>query len=162
MDLTFVNLDDDAELELIAGEYDGNLRYYDQGSNGLYTRKTGDDNPFDSCTMNITVTSPTFANLDDDDDLELALGGQGTHGGPSNRGHIDYYDKDDDGDYVEKAGNNNPFNSIDVGWGVQIRPKLADLDGDAPFDLIICSGISNALDHYEENSSGNFIRKDRE
>ena len=103
MSLTFANIDSDSELELVAGDNNGIIRYYDKGSNGLYTRKTGDDNPFDGIDIGL-ASYPVFANLDDDDDLELALGGQGTHKGRSSRAHIDYYDKDDDGDYVEKTG----------------------------------------------------------
>ena len=144
VNFTFVNIDSDPELELVGGENDGTIRYYDKGSNGLYTQKTGAENPFDGIDIG-DVSYPVFANMDDDDDLELALGGQGTHNNKNNRGHIDYYDKDDDGDYVEKTGNNNPFNSIDVGWGISIRPKLVDLDGDNNLDLL----ISTSSPYYE-------------
>ena len=69
---TLANLDDDDELELVVGDSDGVISYYDLVGN-TWTKQVGSNNPFDEIDVG-SYSYPTFANLDDDDDLEFVIG----------------------------------------------------------------------------------------
>ena len=140
----FANLDSDADLELVIGESDGALKYYDLSS-GTWTEKTSNDNPFNSIDVG-DDSIPSFANLDSDADLELVIG--------ESNGTLAYYDLSS-GSWTEKTGNNNPFNSIDV--GEDSAPVFAHLDDDADLELAI--GESDGTLKYYDLSSGTWTEK---
>ena len=146
----FVNIDDDAHLELVVGILGPNssargMKYFDfDVSTNQWTQQVGSDNPFNSIT--IEYSAPAFANLDNDSDLELVVG--------SGDGTLKYYDlvgsdTDDDGTddtwtWTEKTGAGNPFNDIDV--GTFSNPVFANLTSDADVELIV--GAEDGILHY--------------
>ncbi|MGD1699246.1 FG-GAP repeat domain-containing protein [Dapis sp. BLCC M229] len=141
---TFADLDGDGDLDLIVGELDGNLNYFENtGSttNPLYLAQTGTDNPFNS--IDGEYSTPTFADVDGDGDLDLIVGdlyeplnyfeNTGTVTNPL---------------YLAQTSTDNPFNGIDFGY--LSAPTFADLDGDG--DLYLIVGELDGNLYYFENT----------
>ncbi|MBW4641514.1 MAG: VCBS repeat-containing protein [Goleter apudmare HA4340-LM2] len=129
---TFADLDGDGDLDLVIGEEYGTLRYYKNtgsATNPVYSQQTGSFNPFNSIDVGYFST-PTFADLDGDGDLDLVVG--------EVNGTLRYYKNTGSTTnpvYKSQTGNFNPFNGIDV--GLYSKPTLADLDGDGDFDVVV-------------------------
>ncbi|NYT27368.1 MAG: VCBS repeat-containing protein [Candidatus Thiodubiliella endoseptemdiera] len=126
------DIDGDGDLDLVVGENDGTLKYYQNTgttSNPAYEAKTGDSNPFNSIDVG-NAASPTLADIDGDGDLDLVVG--------ENDGTLKYYQNTgttSNPAYEAKTGDDNPFNGIDVGYSSS--PTLADIDGDGDLDLVV-------------------------
>jgi uncharacterized protein (DUF2141 family) len=134
----FNDLDGDGLLDLLIGEFDGNLNYYEQdAANSLnFSLVTSNFN-------NINVynhASPTFTDLDGDGLLNLLIG--------RHDGGIQHY---------EQVAQNSltfslvefTFNEIDV--GDKAIPAFTDIDGDGLLDLLIGEFEGN-LNHYEQDT----------
>ncbi|MFA5123537.1 beta strand repeat-containing protein [Zavarzinia sp.] len=151
------DLDGDGDLDLVVGQSDGTLDYYENtGSDAapVFQAQTGAANPLDgigagmpSTPANpITQATPAFADVDGDGDLDLVLG--------RSDGTLGYFENTGTGVapvYVERSGAANPFDGIDV--GTQSTPSFADLDGDGDLDLV-AGGTGGALAYYENTSTG--------
>uniref|UniRef100_UPI0034E03258 FG-GAP-like repeat-containing protein n=1 Tax=Candidatus Thiodubiliella endoseptemdiera TaxID=2738886 RepID=UPI0034E03258 len=140
-----VDIDGDGDLDLVVGEGNGTLKYYQNTgttSNPAYEAKTGDDNPFNGIDVGY-VSAPNLADIDGDGDLDLVVGeGNGT---------LKYYQNTGTTSspaYEVKTGGSNPFNSIDV--GNSSKPTLADIDGDGDLDLVV--GERNGTLKYYQNT----------
>ncbi|MCB1490897.1 MAG: VCBS repeat-containing protein, partial [Rhodobiaceae bacterium] len=193
---TFVDIDNDGDLDMFVGEYDGNINFYTNtgsNTNPIYTLSTASYNGIDIGTN----ATPTFVDIDNDGDMDMFVGetdgninyykntgtassptwtsgatnplGWGNTGGESQIVFIDF-DKDGDMDvfagaqdgtiwYAENTGTasaavfnsgaaiQNPFGLTDVGGFSKIA--LADIDNDGDYDLI--SGETSGNLYYYEN-----------
>jgi len=134
----FTDLDGNGLLDLIIGEWDGNLNHYEQTSNGSssFTLIT---NSFNSIDVGY-ASSPTFTDLDADNLLDLIIG--------EASGNLNHYEQDgvNSTDFTLIT---QSFSSINVNSGS--NPTFTDLDGDNLLDLII-GAYNKKLYHYEQNS----------
>ncbi len=94
-------------------------------------------------------SSPTLADVDNDGDLDLAIGAGGTSG---TSGQIFYFTNNGSGGFTQQVGAANPFNGIDV--GADARPSLGDVDGDGDADLVVGNETGNL--RYYRNDAGTF------
>lgn len=69
----FINLDDDADLDLVVGSADGTLRSFRRNADGSWTELTGAANPFDGIDVGSRST-PHVTHLDGDGVLDLIVG----------------------------------------------------------------------------------------
>jgi uncharacterized protein (DUF2141 family) len=135
---TFADLDGDGDLDVIVGEKDGTLNYFQNtGSNiaPAYIEETGTANPFNGIDVG-SNSVPSFADIDGDGDLDVIVG--------EAYGSLRYYKNTGTATasaYTEQTGTANSFNGIDVGYSS--TPSFADLDGDGDLDAIVGNSDGN-------------------
>ena len=141
---TFADLDDDGDLDLVAGESDGAVYYYeDTGSRSQsgFTERIGAANPLAGIDVS-NRSNPTFADLDNDGDLDLVVG---------EHGYLNYYENTgsrSQPDFRERTDTANPLKNVQ--WYSHSVPSFADLDNDGDLDLVV--GEYEGILHYYENT----------
>ena len=131
---TFCDMDGDGDLDLVVGDRDGNINYFqNMGSNTDPDFITPSENPFGLANVG-GMASPTFTDFDGDGDLDAFIGAQ-----------------DGNTHYFENTGNKhsplfefvteNPFGLTDV--GANSRISFVDLDGDGDLDAFIGEECGN-------------------
>ena len=129
---TFADLDNDGDLDLVVGEWDGDLLYYENTgtpNQPNFTERTGYANPLGYVDL-FGRSIPTFADLDDDGDLDLVMGewdgdthyyeNTGTHSQPTFR---------------IRFGDANPLVGVEADEDSALT--FADLDDDGDLDLVV-------------------------
>ena len=138
---SFTDLDFDGDQDLVLGGIEGTLAAYERGSDGRYTALDGLNgrlaNPFANIDVGL-YSIPSFADLDNDGDQDLVLGG--------NSGNLMSFRRDGDGSFTSMNGQNgNPANPLALAMvGYDSAPVFSDINGDAQLDVVIGSG-SGAL-----------------
>jgi hypothetical protein len=128
---TFVDIDNDGDMDAFVGEYYGNINYYkNTGSNTapIFVEQTGTDNPFDGVDVG-DVSIPTFVDIDNDGDMDAFIG---------EYDNIKHYKNTGDNTtptFVEQTGTDNPFDGVDVGY--YSSPTFVDIDNDGDMDAFI-------------------------
>ncbi|MDO7877155.1 FG-GAP-like repeat-containing protein [Hymenobacter sp. ASUV-10] len=130
------DLDGDGLLDLLVGEYDGNVNHYEQtvANGGTFALVTDSFNSI-GVTRNSTLT---VADLDGDGLLNLLVG--------KFDGSMAHYEQTAANSltFAQVASN---FNGIDVGSNA--KPTLTDLDGDGLLDMVV-GELDGTLNHYEQ------------
>jgi hypothetical protein len=208
----YADYDGDGDLDFFVGQTNGDgsvgvqydrIRFFENES-GSFAEKFGADNPLSSFTDGDN-TKPTFVDLDNDGDLDVAIGkgngeivywendGSGNYAAAAtnpfagffsgedspNNARINFADIDGDGDldavvghkegnftylentgsaeapvFAEVTGANNPFDGLTFGDFSAPSPEFADIDGDGDLDLFI--GNLNGPVLFVENDGGNY------
>lgn len=144
---TFVDIDGDGDLDAFVGN-GGIYGLYDSlGGDTLFFRNTGTvnnpkfapaiTNPFGLSNVDFGA-NPTFADIDDDGDLDAFIG-NGYFGGSTlffrNTGTVS--------NPKFAAANPNPFGLI--GLGEYASPTFADVDSDGDLDVLLGEGYGNTV-----------------
>jgi FG-GAP-like repeat len=129
----FIDMDKDGDQDIVIGNEDGYLIYYENLGNSTQPQWTEVYNYFDSLDVGYNCV-PAFADLDFDGDYDLLAGGG------SRKAH--YYENVD-GTWVEDT---TMVEGIITKQNA--APAFADLDGDGDQDLILGSYDGN-FDYYE-------------
>ena len=127
----FVDTDDDGDMDLVIGRWEGDLIYYENtGSpnNSYYT--IGEVNPFVGITVEFSSV-PAFVDTDSDGDMDLVVGG----------GDLQYYE--DTGfmgypSYTRRYG--NPFDGGARADEFSV-PAFVDIDNDGDMDLVVARSV---------------------
>lgn len=144
---TFVDVDNDGDMDLFVGEYSYTPQYFENiGDSQNPQFAAPQTNPFGLVPTFDYHAFPTFADLDDDGDMDLLVG--------------EYYWQTAAMEYFENTG--SPFNPqfAEPQWdpfGIVSSiddnnfPIFADLDGDNDQDLLLGGDWLGTL-HFQENT----------
>lgn len=139
---TFADLDGDGDMDLLVGEYYGNMQYYENtGSSTVPQFAAPQKNPFGLDSV-LYYAFPTFVDLDQDGDYDLMVG--------EYYGTLNYFENTGTPTAPQfAAALGNPFGLIpttDVAY-----PAATDLDGDGDVDLLV-GEYGEDLRYFENDS----------
>lgn len=125
----FADLDDDGDLDLLIGGFDGEFVYFP--NTGTSTSPSFGAKVTNAFNLDVgSASSPTLADLDDDGDLDLLSG--------ESQGNFRYYENTGDETSVTfGSAQANPFGLSDV--GAASIPHFVDLDDDGDYDVLVAS-----------------------
>ena len=143
--IAFADLDDDGDFDLVAGNYHGQIRYFENTgtvTNPAFTTRTGAANPLNDVNVD-SVSAPAFVDFDGDGDSDLVIG--------EKDGTLHYFENTGtvtNPAFTTRTGAANPLNDVNV--DSVSAPAFVDLDGDGDSDLVI--GEKDGTLHYFENT----------
>jgi len=142
---TFVDIDDDADLDMFVGQIYGKIYFYQNDGAPQIPYWTLVSENFESIDVG-WYSAPTFGDLDSDGDFDLLVG--------NDEGKINFYRNEGTSQACSFLFITDSFGSIDV--GKRSTPALCDFDSDGDLDLFV--GESKGGLHYYKNLTLNSIR----
>ncbi len=140
----FGDIDEDGDLDLYIGNDEGYINVFINEGTGIFTN--GGKLQADGSNMKIVgFSSPTFADLDDDDDLDLYVGCM--------TGNISMYINNGSGVFSDAGYFQADGGNLNVGGSA--KPTFADLDNDDDLDLYVGKN-DGYIKVYLNNGSGVF------
>lgn len=136
---TFVDLDGDGDLDIVATDYYGNFVFFENtGTASAPSFAAPETNPFSlSVAASYSTAQPAFADLDNDGDLDMIAGDYGNY---AYSPQIYYFENIGTANAPLFGSQQiNPFSLNLTGYSNYYlnHPTLVDMDGDGDFDLII-------------------------
>jgi large repetitive protein len=136
----FVDIDNDADLDVFVGDTLGNIHYYRNTGDQVFEEVTGAADPFNGIDAGIQA-KPTFVDIDGDNDFDVFVG--------ANDGTVKYFENIGSQNvpkFNELTGIENPFDGEDFNGSA--APAFVDIDNDSDYDAFVGS-IYNTLRYYE-------------
>lgn len=136
------DVDDDGDLDLYVGEADGYFRIFLNDGSGNFSSAgilQADGEDLDCGYM----SSITFANIDDDGDLDLVVG--------TSTGNIRTFENDGSENFSSIEFLKAHGTEISVGYFA--KPEFADIDKDGDFDLFV-GNYYGTIDFFRNDGSG--------
>lgn len=143
----FVDIDNDADLDVFVGDTLGSIHYYRNMGNQEFEEVTGDADPFNGVTVS-TQAKPTFVDIDGDGDFDAFVG--------TYDGDIKYFENIGSVNvpkFDEITGTSNPFDEEDFEYFS--APAFVDIDNDSDFDAFVGSKYDTI--RYYENIGDNEV-----
>ncbi len=147
--LDFVDIDDDGDFDMFAGDQDGSIHYFKNNGNAntpnFFEQTGAENNPFDGVT-GAEMANIKFVDIDGDGDQDAFIG--------ATDGQLRYFMNNGDHQvpiFVEKTGNNNPAAVVQMS-GNPVSPAFVDVDADGDYDLFV-GGKYGALAYYENTGT---------
>ncbi len=146
--LALADLDRDGDLDLVAGDFTGAFRYFENVGNAAsaaFALRTGLANPLDGADVG-TFSHPALGDLDGDGDLELVAG--------ESSGGFAYYENTGGAtspSFALRTGAANPLLGFATG-SARSAPSLGDLDADGDLDLL-AGAFAGAFLYFENTGS---------
>ena len=125
----FADIDNDGDFDLAVGDYDGYLEYFrndGDASSPSWTHVSNNWLPVDVGDAAV----PVFADLDNDDDFDLAVGDVD--------GYLEYFRND--GDVSSPSWTHISSDWLGADVGITAAPAFADMNNDGYFDLAVGDG----------------------
>lgn len=158
----FADIDSDGDMDAFVGNYDGNIKYFkntNTAANPVFEEQTGVANPLDAVAVTQsccggTYASPTFADIDDDGDLDFFVGGY--------YGQVDYFENTDPSvdktspTFVKRTGVDNPLDAVSV--ASYSNPVFADIDNDGDLDFFV-GGTTNYYENTDSAANPVFVKR---
>ena len=153
---SFVDIDNDGDLDLFLGNELGTVRFFRNEGTYLAPSFPSENpysaNPFDGIDVGFN-SSPEFVDIDDDGDFDAIVGSgdndilkffenTGTASSPT---------------FVERTGILNPFDGFSATG--DMAPTAADIDGDNFDDLVFGENGSQTLHYFTNNQDGSFTQQ---
>ena len=152
---SFADIDGDNDLDVVMGNYDGILTYFENESTPgtmTFTKRTRTEKKYFEGINVTNAATPVFGDVDKDGDLDLVMGGK--------EGTLKFFLNESASGtitFTEKKNTDNPFNGFDAGG--YSRQAFADINGDGKIDLVV-GGTENeegTLTYFLNESTGGTI-----
>lgn len=137
----FTDIDADGLLDMVIGEYDGNLNHYEQASSKSKTFSLATSSGITAIDVG-SSSAPVFTDLDGDGLLDMVIGNSG--------GTLDHYEQASQKSATFSLNTTSSLNNIDLTSAV--IPVFTDLDGDGRLDLLLAE-YDGVIRYYEQASA---------
>eukprot|EP00928_Gymnodinium_smaydae_P022592 TRINITY_DN18926_c0_g1_i1.p1 TRINITY_DN18926_c0_g1~~TRINITY_DN18926_c0_g1_i1.p1 ORF type:complete len:1602 (-),score=183.61 TRINITY_DN18926_c0_g1_i1:53-4360(-) len=127
----FVDWDGDGDLDLLVGNLQGNIQYFQKQGDGTHVELIGADNVFVGFEFGSSA-KPQAVDWDGDGDLDVIVGCTELS---SQMGRIEYLERKANGSLVQMRGSSNPF--VNISMLRASAPAAVDWDDDGDLDLIV-------------------------
>ena len=142
---SFVDIDNDRDLDLFCGNYYGKLIYYENTGDSIAPQYTYVTDYYQEIDVG-ERSAPCFVDIDSDGDYDLFIGEW--------YGHIYYYKNEGEPDTADFIEVTNNFLNINV--PSKSSPTFADIDGDRDFDFFVGENNGNIWYYRNEGDSANY------
>lgn len=152
---TFVDIDNDGDMDCFIGLGDGSVVYYENSGNNavaVFSLQSGANNPLDGEDVG-QFAIPTFVDIDGDGDMDCFIG----EASPV----VNYYENTGSNAspiFMERTGALNPLNAV---YLFSSGPAFVDIDGDGDMDCF-SSEKDGTIKYFKNNgnaTTSNFVEQ---